>query len=359
MSTSLERLYITSLFLYFIRYNILAVYLRGGVWCPRYGCCCYKCRTLFPIPNLNSESLRDYMLFLAEGKGNVFENYVWPRNVTIHTINHERHVWYPSLSLEYKFHPRRIVYTSIMSFYVILVLTSHIWLAPIFPYTIGVCMPFNETSATCMITSDDIWSSLSSHHIDYSVIRRPPTSSQPLQQQYRDVVDDSLYVAYYTMEGSYKWLREPDLIHQLEEEERGDNNTCICPIFMGIIGNVTFLRHNDEWLIMHQPFIYRNNTMSHMRESSIVYHPHNRLYRNYNSFVSGPMRSSAKQRHYETLYVEYTSLEGETLYNDNKTKRALLFNIEPTGKTQKRITLTLRDAICFHFCDATNRLVLN
>lgn len=355
--------------LYLVRHNLLAYlyfwFYESESLCDgyRYGGQCYTCRSDI----LTAERLREYMWFLMEGKGRAYEQRLWKAMVSeteshIHHINHEivLPAWIPCAMWCYN-HAR-------IGIYVLLVITSHLWLGPLLSLTYVTCQPgiVGGDGASCSIPI--IYTQLEGHipHVDYYhrlFANHARGSSVPLVE-YRDVETGRLFFAYPMLDGTYRWINEAALRHRLATQ---GNESCVCPIFMGITANVTFMRlRQDEWLVMHRPFVYRNNTLSNLIESSIRYHKESPYYGNYARFMESVM-PVVKQIHYETLYVEYTKFgstssgmaDGAACSTETvAATHSRMFTTHKVHAIQQTITLSHADAICFHFCDATNRVVL-
>ena len=316
---------------------------------------------------LTDESIWDYVWCLADGHGTEYEQRVWSDwcikyDISVHSINHggrETH-WIPYIITLYN---NRVYILSV--FYILVIFTSSLWLAPIMRLSYTPCDPHGNNESSCTIMPNQVWHQVD-HHIDYwRHLSLKGSSSREHPYQYRDVYSGYYYTVYRTIDHSYRWLRQSDIIRVLQQNI---NNTCVCPIFMGIRENITFFAYDDgsdtrQWLIMHRPFVYRNNTMGNKIESTLLYHTHSPLYLNYNNFMySTASVMSPKQIHYETMYVEYTEvIYDEGICNTSSSLDRIVFDIVTDNVTtqQRRITLTKDDAICFHFCDTTNRLVLD
>ena len=315
----------------------------------------------FSQPLLTPTRLVDYILLVAEGYGAAHEQKVWllcqEYGLSIHTINHARRQVLQRLIKAYNYRvPLMVVLYGVL-----------IWLL------LGPVAPYNECGGGldhhCMIKPSQRWHAFSDPSIDY-YRHLPQPLDQALPHQYRDLVTGDLYVTYRMVDGSMRWLRPRDLANQLASL----SEECVCPVMMGIAGNMTFLRYryreNDrrEWLVMHRPFIYRNNTMSNLVESSILYYDTSPFYENYLNFLSS---TAMKPRHihYETLHVEYTEVaffddlsrpSTTTPVDHSLDSGGLVLDARPEKEAsvqQRRITLTQADAICFYFCDTTNRAV--
>lgn len=323
---------------------------------------------LFVSGRLTVTRLYDFIRYVADGHCNAYETRIWSlwcegwsSRITIHTINHasRKTHWFHHLLALWNLRGR-----ALFAFYMILVLTSHLWLSPLLTLTVSTdgCDPrYNITP--CRIEPDQVW-----HEIDTAVDYRSlkmihKEEREPsLYQYYSDTESGKYYVAFRMLDGQYKWFHPPDLVRQLEKKGKA---SCVCPLLMGITENVTFINYHDkeeggdshQWLMMYRPFVYRNNTMSYRIESSLTYKPESAFYENYRQFMS-TSGTLLTQIHYETLYVEYTEIWPQRRLNNEKgeggDRVSLLLDIVDGRPRQRRVTLTQSDAICFHFCDTTN-----
>lgn len=337
----------------------------------------YGLRALY---SLTPDTLYDYILFIAEDKNNRYtliqygpiqdyEQETWLRwcfltGVSIHTINHEPRAslkWlerlpsYEKLETLIKLHSYRFHFMVLL--YSLLILSIHIWANPFIVASYTVCDQGN-ISEPCIITVNQRGYQFDSR-IDY--YRYLPLKEKDERALYysQDLVAGDNYLSYRMIDGSLKWLRQSELLYYLSLHQ---NTTCVCPILMGIAENITFLNYRyresdkEEWIIMYRPFIYRNNTLSNLIESTVLYQSSSSLYENYLNFVSNTAMNP-RQIHYETIYVEYTELSLPVSKSDSKHEESLICRIEEVRHQQRRITLTQQDTICFHFCDTTNRYV--
>ncbi len=170
-----------------------------------------------------------------------------------------------------------------------------------------------------------------------------------------------------------------------DETDRVGNmhsGNCICPIFLGIYGNITF-HYNDydnTWIVMHNPRIYRTNSLSTLVMSTVKYHYNSMFYDvnlqirkiynmdnliHHNSFIveydSLPTFSSPLQNHPTTNTMEE---EKNIMYSDNlaelnsrvKSLEERPLILEKILKSERTtIQLINDDAICFNYCDTLNK----
>ncbi len=214
-----------------------------------------------------------------------------------------------------------------------------------------------------------------------------PTHHQP-------TIITNLHSLYYLLHDGYNSSIMVNRVHlknklesiRRDEEKRGlGGSICICPSYLGIYGNITFI-YNDKdlvWYIMYNPMIQRNNTLSTLVLSTIRYHF------NSNFFVINQhiqqLYNLNDLEHYDSFVVQYdidpivhihsdegdidSSDSGNTLdsatnpiealsHMNNKVKKMenspiLLAKIKTFEKTA--VHLSANNAICFTYCDALNR----
>jgi hypothetical protein len=184
-------------------------------------------------------------------------------------------------------------------------------------------------------------------------------------------------------------VREKTLLDYLQSlDDMG--NMCICPLLIGLhTVNMTFLykRNVQQWSILYNPFIYRNNTHSEFIESSPIYDEKRELYKN-SKRLQSDAGSGESSTHWSIINVEHTSFYVEdevveessssssssvgdnvvrmtrvlnTHYDDhgisvNKRNVILYAPSERRLTTkQERITLSNDDAICFIYCTSHNK----
>lgn len=160
---------------------------------------------------------------------------------------------------------------------------------------------------------------------------------------------------------------------RVEDERRGHqaNRPCICPVFLGLVTNTTLLYREDgnNWLVMHQPVIARNNSFASQLVSTMRHHFNSVLFPLSQRVgqVFGAARLSDLV-HYDTIVVEYSvaAPEDATLVQlgelDGRLRRlsqrpVLLAQVDQFNRVQQQ--LTGNDAICFVYCDRVNSLVLS
>lgn len=316
--------------------------------------------------------LYDFIRCIADGHHrNESEARLWSmwsshHHITIHHINHDsREVRSNRLLLLLRFYNNRLYW--LFALYTLVILTSHLWITVFFATTTTAasirCDPTCNFTSLCHIEQHRRRRPLNTH-IDYERISIDKDDDDPRYRFYRDSESGKYYVALRMIDGAYQWFHPPDLVRQFSSH----NHTCICPVLMGIAENITFIESvgGGEWLVMYQPFVYRNSTLSYRIESSLIYRSESPFYENYRQFM---FKTGLPQSliHHETMYVEYTEIwpqsavkkgseedkEEEEEEEDMPSLMLLLNQEEPVGR-QRRITLTQSDTICFYFCDTMN-----
>ena len=307
--------------------------------------------------------LYDFIRCIADGHCNDNEARLWSMwsshyQITIHHINHDSRRGTSSRRLFFLHIYNTRLYW-LFALYALLILTSHWWLSfDVFATTPILCDPVCNITPSCHIGTEQLHRPLNTH-IEYEKKKEAmPPEASPVYRFYRDSESGKYYVALRMIDGAYQWFHPPDLVRQFASH----NHTCICPVLMGIAENITFIEsERGEWLVMYQPFVYRNNTMSNKIESSLLYRKESPFYENYRQFVS-KMGFPQSLIHYETMYIEYTEIWPQRVIDQEGegsiTQRPplILIHEDPVVK-QRRITLTQSDTICFYFCDTMNSAI--
>jgi hypothetical protein len=171
-----------------------------------------------------------------------------------------------------------------------------------------------------------------------------------------------------------------------EEKRVGSmqSGNCVCPIFLGIYGNITFHynHYDDIWTIMRNPRVYRNNSLSTLVVSTVKYH-YNSLFYDVNLQIR-KRYDMDNLIHHNSFIVEYDNLPtysssspqnlmDEKEDNNNKQTRKMMNSLSELNNRVKslekrplilekileveRTTIQLiqDDAICFTYCDTLNR----
>lgn len=420
-----------SLILYITRYNIITQLCRHcyvsvilffmdistctsadiEYWHSEYGikfdkpnCCCFECRGKKIDYALTDERLRDYMLHMANGGGSTIERSIWEKcvvheNITM-TVSHNSDVRIENQTTlcqmivsVYNHRYVRAMIILLISF-IIAVMTSHLWVTKISLFDTATlslydCHQLSLDSHSgmdaiplyCSTLSKYVWHAID-YHASYHHIprKRGNTSGGVLFVD----TEHEVYDIYHTMKGN-RLVARTKFIQELEVLRKDHRINCICPVFMGIVGNVLFIydKFSSEWRIMHQPFVYRNDTLSREIESTIFYEK-DILHHNYNAFVSTVLQNRMTRIHHETIYVEYSEIVSPPPSVDDLLKEynRELTNIDVIDKCvdmndhhdrtrafgvvhidnemvkQKHAMFTGDDAICYSFCDYTNKEIL-
>lgn len=169
----------------------------------------------------------------------------------------------------------------------------------------------------------------------------------------------------------------PILTH-LHKQETALNSAvtsspCICPLFLNIVANVSFLFEASEqrWLVMAQPVIHRNNSFAELVASSVSYSEKSLFHKRHSQWHDYVGR--ADLIHYDSFVIEYTepsndlidtlsippemtsqlSALNEKLYASEFTKASLLYraNEAEIQAQRKKVHVSGSDAICFIYCD--------
>lgn len=206
----------------------------------------------------------------------------------------------------------------------------------------------------------------------------------------RDYYTDAANRLYYpvsTVSQGEALLTAETLVSHLESLRLGESVACVCPVFLGILDNMTLLYDYAlrQWLVMLAPAIEKNNTVTPLIESTLEYtNKSGSLHHNYHQFVVERMQGASKFVHYATFHVAYSVLqelqreipgpnqtEQHTEYTnrilthdtvsrcinrDDPDQRTLLLKAHPpASRTRRNRVLSGEEAICFSFCDATNK----
>jgi hypothetical protein len=117
-----------------------------------------------------------------------------------------------------------------------------------------------------------------------------------------------------------------DILNKIDNKGK----TCICPLFIGINANISFLYKKDQesWSILHEPYIYHNNSISGEIETSIVYAKDSLLYHNHKNYYQYKFSNKTKKTeeeeeeeeeftsiHYSVFSIEFTSF-GDIRYDN-------------------------------------------
>ena len=283
--------------------------------------------------------------------------------------------------------------------YLVALFTSHLWLGFLVS---GRAMIDNDCLELAMVDRIErhslpsplpLYCSVKTHHlrreVDYHLSYQhiPSVSSDMLVSAARSLafndIEGNKHRLYATLDGM-KLINMENLVTLLDMLRLEHRIECICPVFLGLLVNQTFIydRTSGGWLLMHQAFVYRNGTVSQLVKPDIEYDKH-LLYPNYRAFVSAVLRDE-KPIHHHTVYVTYTHLstnDAIAAVDDNNLKeynrqlisrdiiegvlrmsdpndRTVPFRVVEEVASQKSLLLSSDDAACYHFCDFTNRRAL-
>lgn len=236
---------------------------------------------------------------------------------------------------------------------------SSLWIPPVsFEFNYN-----NRNNATSKLVFID-----SNNDIYHTVYHLPVfKANRDDEEEYQEVgMDRKKRKNKHALESKKELMKERDLLNLLHSL---DNNgeMCICPFLIGLDSvNMTFFfrKETQQWSILYQPFIYRNNTLSDLVETRPIYDEKSVLYKNFRRFHGDKPIALI---HYSIISVEYTSFIKESLetHDDEMKRMTRVEKQQETGnvifsaltsieqKRQERITLSGDDAICFIYCTNT------
>ncbi len=162
-------------------------------------------------------------------------------------------------------------------------------------------------------------------------------------------------------------------LHAKEASHTPLTQPCICPLFLNIVNNVSFLYETttDTWTVMTNPIIYRNNSFAELVASVITYSP-------LSLFAAKHKRWQALAPmilvHYDSFVVEYTEPASssfaeplieqsakEAAHYQEKLKEASFVKAGVFHRTQeaeivrKQVHLSGNNAVCFVYCNTLTR----
>lgn len=150
-------------------------------------------------------------------------------------------------------------------------------------------------------------------------------------------------------------VSESLFLGQLDEIERVEGEKCICPFFIGIHDNISFIHYrNREWILMSEPSINRVPSDAKLVKTRI-YFKKNSLF---GGFIS-PLDRTRLFEHYDRFEVSFNSLsyrvrerEMDSLIELNRGMRETFIFYKIPPENTRRISLLLEgeSAICFIFC---------
>lgn len=366
-----------------------------------------------------------YLTHLGEGRGSpieqtlwkTYEHYVplWARRIdTESAIPDPLPAW-----LEVTIRVYQNIYVwrvaQLLTLYVILVLSSHLWLphaialfnttdvvvSPLDALRINVTPCYNATTTYCyaaqgdeemIVTAVAELRNMTQRHYAYDAFLY--NQSQWSINEF--LVDDAyrLYVALrllvtpriktssfwsfgYEAEieettplvtRRYVEMKDtmPSLLEQLYTEE--SQYVCLCAPFLNIFSNVTFYRdEHSVWHTLLEPVIVRNNTFSDLILSSVRYSENSLFYAKDAFFKRLVPHLSDERMHHDSFVVEYSEVnlpDSETMHNLTEMSETLrrteggdplrLFAYANDWASRKRVYLSGKDAICFVYCNALN-----
>lgn len=126
-----------------------------------------------------------------------------------------------------------------------------------------------------------------------------------------------------------RWILQSEVLSVLRQIYESEKEDCICPVFLGLTGNLSFLLYQEkEWIIMYDPFISWHPRDAQLVKRRIVFREESK----FNGFL--------EELHRRELYQQYDKFT-VTFYSPSN-----------TGNIRQRISLPLqgREAVCFTFC---------
>lgn len=163
-----------------------------------------------------------------------------------------------------------------------------------------------------------------------------------------------------------------EYIHH-EELRRGaiTQHPCICPVFLNIFANLSFLYDVSEtrWLVMAEAVLIRNSTLAELSSSQVGTNERSLFYRrhqHWNRFITESLI------HYDSFTIEYTEVESivydrpeELAQFNDKLQREMEHPVPRLyhhfrGATEqmaerKQVRLSGIDASCFVYCDTIQK----
>jgi hypothetical protein len=423
--------------------------IQCRVSCPSDMCGCFNCCAEREQYELTRARLVDYMLELEKGGHSRLERWLWSYYATHYPLWHSdlrirglfMPVWLITLVDLYNSVHARLL-TACLLLYVAVVLSAPLWIgyvtvmpAQVAPVVVepviqpslprvtsrgdASLMVYNEAlqrdvcdceafvrspggcegHAYCVARRGQLWRLADYTDVDYTaaVFASKTLPSPPLDYYFTDV-EQHVYRVYRTLskgdtQPRAKLVRMDTLREWLESLRLHQQVQCVCPVFLGIVDNVTFLYDaaTAQWLAMREPVVVRNETRGNQVASTLVYEAvrfsANPLYRNYKHYVDDVMRGNSHLRHYASYDVSYWSdgysseaaaaaaaavgaqyemydrrlLEYDTvercLSADDARDRSILLVLHRVhGERERRVRhLSGEQAICFNFCQHANK----
>ncbi len=144
-----------------------------------------------------------------------------------------------------------------------------------------------------------------------------------------------------------------------------NNHACICPLYLNIVSNVSFLFDTSEekWIIMSQPTVSRNNTFAELVASTIVNNNKNSLfYTRHKHWHTYAHKNTSELIHYDSFVVEYTAVDSldtndlliqkDSVLAQNGLEHLKMVHSVAPNTYRKQIALSGSDAICFTYCQS-------
>ena len=158
-------------------------------------------------------------------------------------------------------------------------------------------------------------------------------------------------------------VREVDLLARLDEAAaRGGGAACLCPLYLGLLADVAFLRYaappgEARWLVMHAPEIQRNGSDARVVQTRVV-HPAGSPFHAF-----APAAATLVLEHHDTFTVEFCAARAEpsgvdgavgpaglTEYEEKTRGLEGVFILRRVGHDRLRLQLSGADASCFVYC---------
>lgn len=257
---------------------------------------------------------------------------------------------------------------AILLFYVILVLSSHLWLPHLFTSETSVSLTTTASLHAILGVNISHCDDTDERSVYCFLLDEPPSASKLRNQalryfsnpgaynQTRRVITDFLYDSTYQALASFNLIEIPyamdiatistsiwssfnlwdeetvddaipieigddmvpvvtkryvnikesilSLVSALYHEE--SQYVCLCAPFLNILDNVTFYRDGGEWRALFEPVIVRNSTFSDLILSSIKYAETSRFYQKDALFKRMIPHLSEERVHHDSFVVEYS-----------------------------------------------------
>lgn len=407
----------------------------------------------YPVPDYRF-IIFNYLSNLRDHRRSKIEQFIWkkleyylPENLKY--INQENGFNYPlpnwiEYILQIYTHPYICKIIMSLLIFIVLILFSNLWIGLIIDIdlvdntlnlnnnkfiilngkNVTMCLNYNNNHhqqkkeeeegediiSYCIIKNNSLW--LKSIDIPYSLCLSNSNSDynyqKCLKQQQKKIFikinesnnnysyhrKNNYYYKYYDLiEKKDKLINKINLIEKLEEVRNNDPIPCICPSYINIIGNYSFL-YNDidqEWIILFKPFLSRNNTFSDLKKSSITYDNNtNQFYRyEYIKNLINYTIDDEQYIHYESFIItsiynnddnnnnnDYDNNNNKIIDNnkdeeeyeydinknikdfENKEENILLKMIKINSDKIIKRTLKESDAICFIHCENINKKMI-